>query len=127
MFLEYESRKGLPPRVAGQTRSTAVASRCQLRSAGRMAATPKNVEYGATYRVYTDSGDTHFKSQVDALRELVDNSVQYAPKGNEDPGGEPPKIEVVVSLEGRNESDHFVAVADNGCGMDEKMLYDFLQ
>lgn len=37
---------------------------------------PKHVVYGATYRVYTDSGDTHFKSSIDAIRELVDNSVQ---------------------------------------------------
>ena len=85
----------------------------------------KEISYGATFKAYTDSGETHFNTYLDALRELVDNSAQYALSGNTDPG-ENPDIQIVISVKGRPE-EHLVAVGDNGRGMKEEHLVDFLQ
>lgn len=53
--------------------------------------------------------------------------LQYAPKGNLGPDSATPSIEIVLSLEGRDAEDHFMAVADNGTGMNEKQMENFLQ
>ena len=85
----------------------------------------KDIKYGASHRAYTDSGEAHFNTYKDALRELVDNSIEYAPVGNSGPG-QKPQIYIVFSLKGPPE-EHTVAVCDNGRGMSEKQLTDFLQ
>ena len=85
----------------------------------------KTLRYGATYKAYTESGAGHFKTYIDALRELIDNSVEYALRGNTEEG-ESPEIQVVISLKGHQE-EHVVAVGDNGRGMKEKHLKDFPQ
>lgn len=93
--------------------------------AGVAAVGEKELRYGATYKTYTDSGEAHFNTYIDALRELLDNSVEYALEGNTGPG-ENPEIQLVISLKGTQE-EHTVAVGDNGRGMRETHLFDFLQ
>ena len=104
----------------GRQRRTSAGS-----GAGDDGSESKDIKYGASHRTYTDSGDTHFKTYKDALRELVDNSIEYAPVGNSGPG-QKPQIYIVFSLKGPPE-EHTVAVCDNGRGMSEKQLTDFLQ
>lgn len=94
-------------------------------AAGPAGGTKREVlKYGAHYNAYSKSGDTHFNTYVDALRELVDNSVQYALDGNTQ-AGENPEIRIIISLKGQAK-DHTVAVGDNGRGMNEEHLRDFL-
>ena len=50
---------------------------------------------------------------------------RYALKGNTELG-EHPEIQLVISLKGRPE-EHTVAVGDNGRGMDEELLHEFLK
>ena len=100
-------------------------------AAAAAAASPRNggdsksekVSYAAYYKAYSESGTD--MTYTDSLRELVDNSVQYALDGNTQPG-ENPEIRIIISLKGRP-AEHTVAVGDNGRGMNEEQLKDFLQ
>ena len=94
-------------------------------AAGGGGAGTKELSYGATYKAYTESGEAHFNTYVDGLRELLDNSVEYALQGNER-GDEDPEIKLVISLTGQADR-HTVAVGDNGRGMNEKQLHEFLK
>jgi hypothetical protein len=88
------------------------------------AQTTEDLQYGASFRVYTDSGAGHFKTPLDAFREFFDNSVQYACEGND--GSDRPSIRLVLSIDGEDTAKHFAAVCDNGCGMNREKLQHFL-
>jgi DNA topoisomerase VI subunit B len=96
-----------------------------MAAAARAGTSKQTISYGAFYKAYSESGERHFNGYVDALRELVDNSVQYALDGNTQPG-ENPEIIIIISLKGPPK-DYTVAVGDNGRGMNEEHLTDFLQ
>eukprot|EP01043_Picozoa_sp_COSAG02_P018757 COSAG02_NODE_884_length_16193_cov_20.464086_11_plen_100_part_00 len=85
----------------------------------------KELSYGATYKAYTESGEAHFNTYLDGVRELLDNSVEYALQGNAH-GDQKPEIKLVISLTGQP-NQHTVAVGDNGRGMNETQLHEFLK
>jgi DNA gyrase/topoisomerase IV subunit B len=95
-------------------------------AAGGGRAGKKELHYGATYKAYTESGEAHFNTYHDGLRELVDNSVEYALQGNAEMEDQDPEIKLLISLKGRPE-EHTLAVGDNGRGMNEKQLDEFAQ
>jgi hypothetical protein len=81
-------------------------------AAGQISA--EQLKYGASYRSYTDSGETHFKSQ------LGSHAVGDAA------GDQRHRIKLLMSFEGSSIEEHFIAIADNGCGMTAEQLQQFL-
>ena len=78
------------------------------------------ISYPPHFNTITKSGSSHFTRPVDGVSELIDNSITACRGSSEER-----YIHIALFYQPNNQQNGYLAVLDNGCGMDVKNITEF--